>query len=91
MYDELIIKYKYIKDIDTEENIIKIIIELKFNEESIKKYYDDIQRICQELDDNYGLLSVIEEDKVKNKIKELHFDRESIYNWADDILINGGL
>ena len=39
MLDEIIIKYNFIKDIDTEENIIKKIIELNFDENQIKEYY----------------------------------------------------
>ena len=89
MYDELIIKYKYIKDFDNEENTIKKIIELKLNEESIKKYYDNIQRIYEYLENNYELSSFVEKDIIINKIKELHCNKESICEWADDVLING--
>ena len=89
MYDELIIKYKYIKDIDNEENIIKKIIELKFNEESIKEYYD-INKLFLELDEEYGMSAFINENEMKDKIKELHCDRELINQWIEEQLINGG-
>ena len=89
MYDEIIIKYKYIKDIDSEEKIIKKIIELKFNEESIKEYYD-INKIFFELDEEYGMSAFINENEMKDKIKELHCDRELINEWIEEYIINGG-
>ena len=88
MYDEIIIKYKYIKDIDSEENIIKKIIELKFNEESVKEYYD-INKLFLELDEEYGMSAFINENEMKDKIKELHCDRELINEWIEEQLING--
>ena len=54
MYEELLVKYNYIKDMDNEENIIKKIIELNFDENKIKNYYD-VQKIYNELEDEYGL------------------------------------
>ena len=54
MYEELLVKYSYIKDMDNEENIIKKIIELNFDENKIKNYYD-VQKIYNELEDEYGL------------------------------------
>ena len=82
MYDELIIKYKYIKDIDTEENIIKKIIKLKFNEESIKEYYD-INRLFFEYEEDYGISGFIDEDDAKAKFKELHCNKELINEWIE--------
>ena len=54
MYEGLLVKYSYIKDMDNEENIIKKIIELNFDENKIKNYYD-VQKIYNELEDEYGL------------------------------------
>ena len=88
MYDEIIIKYKDIKDIDTEENIIKKIIELNFDENRIKEYYN-IQRIYDEIEDEYGVSGFIDIDAMKDKIKELHCNRELINEWIEDPLING--
>ena len=88
MYDELIIKYKPIKDIDSEENIIKKIIELKFNEELIKDYYDK-EKIYEELEDEYGLSAFINVNLTKNKIKELHCDKKLINEWIEEEIING--
>ena len=40
MYDEMIIKYDYFKSIENKENIINKIIELNFDENLIKEYYE---------------------------------------------------
>ena len=66
MYDEIIIKYDFIKDIDNEEKIIQKIIEFNFDENKIKEYYE--LRIYVELDDEYGVSGFIEEEDTKNKI-----------------------
>ena len=94
MYDEIIIKYEYIKNIDNEENIINKIIELNFDENKIKEYYE--QKICDDLfgvRDNYGGIfdDFYEDNKssIINKIKELHFDRELINQWIENVLIGG--
>ena len=91
MYDEIIIKYNYIKDIDTEENIINKIIELNFDENQVKEYYN-VQRIYFELEDEYGVSGFIDIEGMKDKIKELHCNRELILRWLEDLedsLING--
>ena len=84
MYDEIIIKYNYIKGIDTEENIIKKIIELNFDENQVKEYYN-VQRIYFELEDEYGV-SFIDIKGMKDKIKELHCNRELILRWLQDFV-----
>ena len=66
MYDEIIIKYDFIKDFDNEEKIIQKIIEFNFDENKIKEYYE--LRIYVELDDEYGVSGFIEEEDTKNKI-----------------------
>ena len=88
MYDELVIKYSYIKDMDSEENIIKKIIELNFDEIKIKDYYL-APRIYNELEDVYGVSGFIEPETMMNKIRELHCDRKLIDEWVDNALMNG--
>ena len=85
MYDELIVKYDYIKNDANEEKIIEKIIELNFDEEAIKNYYD-VQRIYDELEDEYGISGFIEVDDMKNKIKELNCNRQSINEWIESYL-----
>ena len=93
MYDEIIIKYEYIKNIDNEENIINKIIELNFDENKIKEYYE--QKFFDDLfgeRDNYGGIfddfgDENNKSSIINKIKELHFDRELINQWIENFLI----
>ncbi len=88
MLDEIIIKYNFIKYIDTEENIIKKIIELNLDENAIIQFYD-INKIYEEFEDDYGISGFIPEDVAKEKIKELHCDRVAITNWIEDDLLGG--
>ena len=87
MYDEIIIKYNFIKDIDNEEKVIQKIIEFNFDENKIKEYYE--QRIYVKLDDEWGVSGFIEEEDKKNKIKELHYNKELIDEWIENVLIYG--
>ena len=88
MYDELVVKYSYIKDMDSEEYIIKKIIELNLDENAIIQFYD-INKIYEEFEDDYGICGFIPEDVAKEKIKELHCDRVAITNWIEDDLLGG--
>ena len=81
MYDEIIIKYNDIKDIDTEENVINKIIELNFDENQVKEYYN-IQRIYDEID--YEIEDEYVRIYMKDKIKELHCNRELILRWLEE-------
>ena len=96
-------KLSKLKEVDftkaSKENILNTIIELKFNEDEIKKKYkkddksdDDeiVEELSDYLEENYGIKSIVDEDVIKAKIRELNYDKERISNWADDVLINGG-
>ena len=85
IYDEIIIKYNEIKDIDTEENIIKKIIELNLDENKVKDYYI-VQRIYDQLDEEYGISYFVDEQVMKDKIKELHCDNKLIGEWVEELL-----
>ena len=84
IYDEIIIKYNEIKDIDTEENIIKKIIELNLDENKVKDYYN-VQRIYDQLDEEYGISEFVDEQVMKDKIKELHCDKKLIGKWVEEL------
>ena len=84
IYDEIIIKYNEIKDIDTEENIIKKIIELNLDENKVKDYYN-VQRIYDQLDEEYGISEFVDEQVMKDKIKELHCDKKLIGEWVEEL------
>ena len=88
MLEELKLKYQNINGADSDENIIKKIIELNLNENAIIQFYD-INKIYEEFEDDYGISGFIPEDVAKEKIKELHCDRVAITNWIEDDLLGG--
>ena len=89
MLEELKLKYPIFNDNNLkEDDIIKKIIELNFDEDKIKNYYD-VQKIYEELEEDYGISGYIEEEIVKNKIVELNFDKDRIIEWVENILVAG--
>ena len=90
MLEELKLKYPIFNDNNLkEDDIIKKIIELNFDEDKIKNYYD-VQKIYEELEEDYGISGIIEEEEMaKNKIVELNFDRDRIIEWIENTLLYG--
>ena len=86
MLEELKLKYPNINGVDSDENIIKKIIELNFDENAVNNFYD-IQRVYNELEDEYGISPFIDEEMAKEKIKELHYDKEAITHWVENVLL----
>ena len=80
----------YIREYRKDYAINKI-IELNFNIEEVKKFYslsvnDKIDEIYSEID-KYGI-GFMDEDWVKDKIKELNCDKEQISAWVEEELLN---
>ena len=89
MLEELKLKYPIFNDNNLkEDDIIKKIIELNFDEDKIKNYFD-IKKIYEELEEDYGISGYIEEEIVKNKIVELNFDKDRIIDWVENTLLCG--
>ena len=89
MLEELKLKYPIFNDNNLkEDDIIKKIIELNFDVDKIKNYYD-VQKIYEELEEDYGISGFIEEEMAKNKIAELNFDRDRIIEWVENLLMSG--
>ena len=86
MYDELIIKYEYIKGMDTEENIIKKITQLNFNELEIKNFYDKVKQMYDDLEDEYAVSGYIDEKQMIKKIIQLNLDKKSILSFIEKSL-----
>ena len=42
----------------------------------------------KELDEDYDISGFINEDEVKEKIRELHFDRDKIVRWIEKSLLD---
>ena len=89
MIEELKLKYKNINLFNDDENIIKKIIELNFNESKLIEYFDKVIKIFQEMDDEYGIAAFMDEVVVRNKIIELNLDRNNIADWIENSLLNG--
>ena len=90
MLEELKLKYQNINGADSDENIIKKIIELNFDENTVNNFYD-IQRVYNELEDEYGISAFFDEEMTKEKIKELHYDKEAITYLVENVLLGGDL
>ena len=60
-------------------NLIKKKIEI--NEE-------DVDKMFKEFDEEYGISALKDEDEVKEKIRELHLDREKIVRWIEESLLS---
>ena len=92
MYDEIIVKYSYIKDMDSEENIIKKIIELNFDENKIKEYYD-VHKLYDELEEEVEYYGQSLDGEFKyfiiDKIKEFHGDKKLLVEWIENMIVNG--
>ena len=89
MLEELKLKYPIFNDNNLkEDDIIKKIIELNFDEDKIKNYFD-IKKIYEELEEDYGISGYIEEEMAKNKIVELNFDKYRIIEWVENLLVSG--
>ena len=89
MLEELKLKYPIFNDNNLkEDDIIKKIIELNFDEDKIKNYFD-IEKIYEELEEDYGISGYIEEEMAKNKIMELNFDKDRIIDWVENTLLCG--
>ena len=88
LYEELILKYDYLKNNYNEEEIINKIIEFDFNENKVIEYYDLTNKMFEEFDGEYAISCFMNGDEVKNKIKELHYDRDLILAWIEELLTN---
>ena len=89
MLEKLKLKYPIFKDNNLkEDDIIKKIIELNFDEDKIKNYFD-IKKIYEELEEDYGISGYIEEEMAKIKIVELNFDKDRIIDWVENTLLCG--
>ena len=58
-------------------------VPVRDDDEKVDKIYDD-------LEEEYGISGFIDEDAAKEKIRQLECDRERINQWIEEELINGG-
>ena len=55
-----------------------------------KKEIDDeeIDKMYEELNEEYGVSGFKDEDEVKEKIREFHLNREEVVRWIEESLLN---
>ena len=79
---------------DKDKNeVINKIIELKFDKEQIKEFYNNnddelAEKMFEELDEEFVISNFIDEDEFKEKIKEYNYDRDKIVKWIEFKLNN---
>ena len=56
------------------------------NIEHKKEYDENLQKIIEKLDEEYNILTIIDEDEFKNKIIELNYNEDKIIEWIDQKL-----
>ena len=56
------------------------------NIEHKKEYDENLQKIIEKLDEEYNILTIVDEDEFKNKIIELNYNEDKIIEWIDQKL-----
>ena len=84
------------------KEVLNYIKEKQFNKEEVQKWIDEkkpklnvndkleeeVNKIYQELEDDYAISGFIEEEAAKDEIRRLNLDREAINKWIENTLIN---
>ena len=71
-----------------EDEINKKNIELDFKENKVIEDHDLINEIFEEIEGEYGISCFMLEDEVKNKIRELNYDKNKIEEWIERMLLS---
>ena len=84
------------------KEVLNYIKEKQFNKEEVQKWIDEkkpklnvndkleeeVNKIYQELEDDYAISGFIEEEAAKDEIRRLNLDRKAINKWVENTLIN---
>ena len=93
-------KLSQLEDVDISKydknEVIGKIIEVNFNIEKLRDIYrkeiknvdERADKIYKEVDEEYGVSSFMDEQVVKDKIKELNYNKELICQWIEEQLLN---
>ena len=81
------VKITFNYNINELENIIKQIGEIKEKKEEIDE--EKVNKLYDELDEEYGISGFIEKERCKEKIIELNLDKEKTIDWIQNFLFNG--
>ena len=86
MNEKLINTSDHLKKMNKEDEINKKNIELDFKENKVIEDHDLINEIFEEIEGEYGISCFMLEDEVKNKIRELNYDKNKIEEWIEKML-----
>lgn len=50
---------------------------------------EKVQELLNVLEDDYGIKGLMDEEVAKNKIRELNFDKDALFGWVENYLLNG--
>ena len=81
----------------SKDEVFQKIIELNFKIDEIKKFYSknqndddkEVDKIYNELVDDWGIDNFIDEEVAKMKIRELGLDRDKITKWVETDVVGG--
>ena len=90
MLEELKLKYPIFNNTNlNEDDVIKTIIKLNFDEDKIKDYYD-VDKIFDEIFNNdIGCPCGVDEEQIKDIILKLNLDTDRIIDWIENHLVAG--
>ena len=86
--EKLINTSDYLKKMNKEDEINKKNIEFDFKENKVIEDHDLINEIFEEIEGEYGISCFMLEDEVKNKIRELNYDKNKIEEWIEKMLLS---
>ena len=86
MNEKLINTSDHLKKMNKEDEINKKNIEFDFKENKVIEDHDLINEIFEEIEGEYGISGFMLEDEVKNKIRELNYDKNKIEEWIEKML-----
>ena len=86
--EKLINTSDHLKKMNKEDEINKKNIEFDFKENKVIEDHDLINEIFEEIEGEYGISGFMLEDEVKNKIRELNYDKNKIEEWIEKMLIS---
>ena len=77
-------KDEILNKIQSELSLDEVVVRNFFKKDEVK-----VKEIYDELEEGYGISGFIDEENAKDKIRELKCDREKIYEWFENTVLNG--
>jgi len=76
-------KDEILNKIQSELSLDEVVVRNFFTKDKVK-----VKKIYDELEDEFGISGVIDEETAKDKIRELKYDREKIIEWFENTFLN---